>query len=251
MQLTFAHSFVSPQEYGITNEEKLEIGLLTSLPLLKQIVKDLEAVQAAEHAKSFVYFTKESHIYTLLNCIIEGGIPVKMERNAIPELDYLTQISFELYESESKLEPGESEGDPGKSSYSIRVAISPGCHSSDPLDMQLDSKHCIGCNPKKSLTRHLDWKYVVNTLREKFHRVKLPKHFIPINLGEATEQQALITESNVGKELTSVNIGAEQSQETVAGSSEVVGELEIEEVSVTEEEQKVVEHEEAKHEEAK
>lgn len=175
--------FVSPQEYGITNEEKLEIGLLTSLPLLKQIVKDLEAVQAAEHAKSFIYFTKESHIYTLLNCIIEGGIPVKMERNAIPELDYLTQISFE----------------------SIRIAISPGCHSSDPLDMQLDSKHCIGCNPKKSLTKHLDWKYVVNTLREKFHRVKLPKHFIPINLGEATEQQVPV----IGKEIVDTELESE------------------------------------------
>lgn len=141
-------------------------------------------MQAADNAKSFVYFTKESHIYTLLNCIIEGGIPVKMERNAIPELDYLTQISFELYESESKSEPGEKEGDPNTSAYSIRIAISPGCHSADPLDMQLDSKHCIGCNPRKSLTSHLEWKYVVETLREKFHRVKLPKRFIPINLGE-------------------------------------------------------------------
>lgn len=185
---------MSPQEYGITNEEKLEIGLLTSLPLVKQIVKDLEAVQAAENAKSFVYFTKESHIYTLLNCIIEGGIPVKVERNAIPELDYLTQISFELYESESKMEPGESEGDPNKSAYSIRVAISPGCHSSDPLDMQLDSKHCIGVNPRKSLTKHLDWKYVVNTLREKFHRVKLPTRFIPVNLGETHQPRLAQTE---------------------------------------------------------
>ncbi|TGZ82709.1 hypothetical protein EX30DRAFT_328498 [Ascodesmis nigricans] len=177
--------FVSPQEYGITNEEKLEIGLLTSLPLIKQIVKDLETVQAAESGKSFIYFTKESHIYTLLNCIIEGGIPVKIDRSAIPELDYLTQISFELYESESKTEPGEKEGDPNTSAYSIRIAISPGCHSTDPLDMQLDSKHCIGCNQKKSLTKHLEWTYVVETLREKFHRVKLPHRFIPINLGEA------------------------------------------------------------------
>ncbi|KAF8537706.1 histidine phosphatase superfamily-domain-containing protein [Trichophaea hybrida] len=197
--------FVSPQEYGITNEEKLEIGLLTSLPLLKQIVKDLEAVQAAENAKSFVYFTKESHIYTLLNCIIEGGIPVKMERNAIPELDYLTQISFELYESESKSEPGESEGDPNKSAYSIRIAISPGCHSSDPLDMQLDSKHCIGVNPRKSLTKHLDWKYVVNTLREKFHRVRLPKSFIPINLGETHQQKSALAQSEAAESEARMN----------------------------------------------
>ncbi|KAL7276659.1 inositol hexakisphosphate and diphosphoinositol-pentakisphosphate kinase [Rhizina undulata] len=178
--------FVSPQEYGIDNNEKLEIGLLTSLPLLRQIVKDLEYVQAAENAKSTIYFTKESHIYTLLNCIIEGGLPVKMQRNAIPELDYLTQICFELYESETKREPGATPADPNTSSYSIRISISPGCHSNDPLDMHLDSKHCIGCSPRKSLTSHLDWKYVIETLREKFDRVKLPKKFIPINLGEAS-----------------------------------------------------------------
>ncbi|KAI5794503.1 putative actin cytoskeleton organization and biogenesis protein [Peziza echinospora] len=174
--------FVSPQEYGIDDQEKLEIGLLTSLPLLKQIVKDLENVQAAENAKSFVYFTKESHIYTLLNCIIEGGIQTKIQRAAIPELDYLTQICFELYESENKTEPGETPSHPNTCSYSIRISVSPGCHSNDPLDMRLDSKHCIGCNPRKSLTSHLEWKYVVETLREKFDRVKLPKKFTPLNL---------------------------------------------------------------------
>lgn len=173
---------MSPQEYGIGDHEKLEIGLLTSLPLLKQIVKDLENVQAAEHAKSFIYFTKESHIYTLLNCIIEGGIPTKIDRASIPELDYLTQICFELFESETKTEPGETPLHPNTNSYSIRVSISPGCHSNDPLDMKLDSKHCIGCNPRKSLTSHLEWKYVVETLRAKFDRVKLPRRFTPLNL---------------------------------------------------------------------
>ncbi|KAL8880987.1 MAG: hypothetical protein Q9198_001717, partial [Flavoplaca austrocitrina] len=113
--------FVCPQEYGIADSEKLEIGLLTSLPLLKEIVQDLEAVQASDEAKSFVYFTKESHIYTLLNCILEGGITTKIERNAIPELDYLSTITFELYESEDK--------DTETFAYSIRITITPGCHT--------------------------------------------------------------------------------------------------------------------------
>ena len=158
--------FVCPQEYGISDNEKLEIGLLTSLPLLKEIVKDLEEVQASEEAKSFIYFTKESHIHTLLNCILEGGIKTKIARNAIPELDYLSTISFELYEAEDK------EAD--TFAYSIRIAISPGCHTFDPLDVQLDSKHSIGCAPRRSLTPHLDWKEVIETLRAKFHTYDPP-----------------------------------------------------------------------------
>lgn len=168
--------FVCPQEYGIDDSEKLEIGLLTSLPLLKEIVKDLEEVQASDDAKSFIYFTKESHVYTLLNCIIEGGVKTKIARNAIPELDYLSQIVFELYESEDK------EAD--SFAYSIRITITPGCHTSDPLDVQLDSKHSIGCAPRRSLTAHADWKEVIETLRDKFHTVKLPKSFLAVNLSD-------------------------------------------------------------------
>ncbi len=123
--------YIGPQEYGITESEKLEIGLLTSLPLLKEIVKNLEEVQASESAKSFFYFTKESHIYTLLNCILEGGIRTKIARNAIPELDYLSQICFELYESENATQ----EDEPNSFNYSIRITISPGCHTFDPLDV--------------------------------------------------------------------------------------------------------------------
>ena len=168
--------FICPQEYGISNEEKLEIGLLTSLPLLKEIVHDLEEVQASEDAKAFVYFTKESHIYTLLNCILEGGIKTKIERNAIPELDYLSNITFELYEAEDK--------DADVYSYSIRIGITPGCHTYDPLDVQLDSKHSIGCAPRRSLTSHIPWTEVIETLRAKFHTVKLPKSFLAVNVSE-------------------------------------------------------------------
>ncbi|EEH39051.2 cortical actin cytoskeleton protein asp1 [Paracoccidioides lutzii Pb01] len=168
--------FVTPQEYGIDDDEKLEIGLLTSLPLLREIVMDLEEVQASPDAKSFFYFTKESHIYTLLNCILEGGIQTKIARRAIPELDYLSQICFELYEA--------WDSEAATFSYSIRISISPGCHTFDPLDVQLDSRHAIGCAPRRSLTAHQDWKEVIETLKAKFDTVKLPKSFIAVNLSD-------------------------------------------------------------------
>ncbi|KAK3352393.1 histidine phosphatase superfamily-domain-containing protein [Lasiosphaeria hispida] len=175
--------FICPQEYGISDSEKLEIGLLTSLPLLKEIVQDLEDMQASDEAKSFIYFTKESHIYTLLNCILEGGLETKIKRATIPELDYLSQISFELYEMPAK-PPVDADGMPAFN-YSIKITISPGCHVFDPLDVQLDSRHCIGCAPRRSLTAHADWMVVIETLRAKFHQVKLPKTFLAVNLSDA------------------------------------------------------------------
>jgi inositol-hexakisphosphate/diphosphoinositol-pentakisphosphate 1-kinase len=168
--------YIGPQEYGISDSEKLEIGLLTSLPLLREIVQDLEELQASPDAKSFIYFTKESHIYTLLNCILEGGIETKIPRATIPELDYLSQIRFELYEAKDN-ETAEFE-------YSIRISISPGCHTFDPLDVSLDSKHAIGTAPPRSLTAHQDWKTVIETLKAKFDQVKLPQSFLALNISE-------------------------------------------------------------------
>ena len=174
--------YIGPQEYGISDEEKLEIGLLTSLPLLREIVVDLEELQASGDAKSFLYFTKESHIYTLLNCIMEGGIHTKIKRSTIPELDYLSQICFELYEAKD----AETE----ESTYSIRISISPGCHTIDPLDVSLDSKHAIGSAPRRSLTNHQDWKEVISTLKAKFNTVQLPKSFLAVNVSDKHEQEA-------------------------------------------------------------
>ncbi|KIW47856.1 uncharacterized protein PV06_00513 [Exophiala oligosperma] len=174
--------YIGPQEYGISDEEKLEIGLLTSLPLLREIVDDLEELQASSDAKSFIYFTKESHIYTLLNCIMEGGIHTKIKRSTIPELDYLSQICFELYEAK--------DADTAESTYSIRISISPGCHTIDPLDISLDSKHAIGSAPRRSLTNHQDWKEVISTLKAKFNTVQLPKSFLAVNVSDKHEQEA-------------------------------------------------------------
>ncbi|TEA20796.1 Inositol hexakisphosphate and diphosphoinositol-pentakisphosphate kinase [Colletotrichum sidae] len=200
--------FICPQEYGISDSEKLEIGLLTSLPLLKEIVQDLEEMQASNDAKSFFYFTKESHIYTLLNCILEGGIETKIKRSTIPELDYLSQICFELYESEIKIPSDTPEGGEEQGfAYSIRITISPGCHVYDPLDVQLDSKHCISCAPRRSLTPHGDWMQVIRTLRAKFNQVKLPKTFLAINLSDlfSFEDQDKRDSDNEGLEMKSLH----------------------------------------------
>ncbi|KXS94815.1 hypothetical protein AC578_6435 [Pseudocercospora eumusae] len=218
--------FIGPQEYGITDTEKLEIGLLTSLPLLKEIVKDLEEAQASDDAKSFIYFTKESHIYTLLNCILEGGIQTKIARNAIPELDYLSQICFELYESEDP-EACALNDPQAPYTYSIRITISPGCHTFDPLDVQLDSKHCIGCAPRRSLTPHGEWKEVLQTLRDKFQMVKLPTSFTAVNLSERHPQAFVNTLPQDGAGDGHADAEAEKAKELERVRSEAEGASQI------------------------
>ncbi|GJJ70865.1 inositol-hexakisphosphate/diphosphoinositol-pentakisphosphate 1-kinase [Entomortierella parvispora] len=158
--------FVAPLEYGISEADRLEIGLLTSLPLIKQIVEDLEACKRSANPCTRLYFTKESHVHTLLNIVYLSGIPTRLSKGEIPELDYLTQITFELYERSG---PGTPLGSPvagnlpssnGPQSphspeYSLRIGFSPGAGNPNILDLQMDSKHCLSVMPRRNLTDHL------------------------------------------------------------------------------------------------
>ncbi|ORX78854.1 hypothetical protein K493DRAFT_321145 [Basidiobolus meristosporus CBS 931.73] len=139
---------VAPQEFGITADEKMAIGSLTSIPLLNQIVSDLEDIRDGSNPSARFYFTKESQLHTMLNVVFGSGLPTKLTRKDLEELDYLTQITFELYESNR-------DSDEGKE-YSLRVGFSPGAHHANVMDLQMDDRHTIFVSPRRDLTHHLE-----------------------------------------------------------------------------------------------
>lgn len=48
---------VAPQEYGFDQEAKEEIGVLTSLPLLRKVWKDLDEAKTTGKSLACFYFT--------------------------------------------------------------------------------------------------------------------------------------------------------------------------------------------------
>ena len=86
--------FIAPQEFGISDTEKKNIGMLISFPLLKKILCDLDEMKSAENARTRLYFTKESHVHALLNLIYLSGVPTKVPRNTLPELDCKSSLSM-------------------------------------------------------------------------------------------------------------------------------------------------------------
>ena len=170
-------SFICPREYGITPEEKEEIGFLTSMPLLKNIVEDLKGAKESKGICS-LYFTKESHIHTLLNLVLASELNVVMQK--IPPLDYFASITFEVYERNSNggassassggsasnsLHKSPSNASlattqqqqPSQQQYSLLISVSEGAHSSNILSINLDARHALTPLPRRPLTTHMDF----------------------------------------------------------------------------------------------
>jgi len=143
--------FIAPQEYGIERSEKEEIGLLTSLPLLEQVIANLRQAKENEHGSASFYFTKESHIHTLVNLVILSDLEIVMPQ--VPELDYMSNVTFEVYER-TKADQHE---------LAVRVSLSEGAHSA-VLDASLDAKHALQVQPRRALTDYIALDKVIEIL---------------------------------------------------------------------------------------
>ncbi|CAD5124435.1 DgyrCDS12718 [Dimorphilus gyrociliatus] len=139
---------IIPQEYGITKEEKLQIGQCICTPLMKKIQADLHrnidegatrldsrystgVSTPHRHVRTRLYFTSESHIHSLLNIIRLGGLcknknDEQWQRSMnfiseISELNYMTQIIIMVYEDRTK--ELQSEG-----RFHVELHFSPGAY---------------------------------------------------------------------------------------------------------------------------
>ncbi|KAI0234026.1 inositol hexakisphosphate and diphosphoinositol-pentakisphosphate kinase [Massospora cicadina] len=128
--------------------KKLSIGMLTSRNLLHLIVRELETIRDSDKPASRLYFTKESHVHTLLNIVLNCRLPLRLKAEEIEELDYLTQITFELYECQR-------EGADEKQ-WSLRLGFSPGAHHSFIMDLQMDDRHALSVASRRDLTDHIE-----------------------------------------------------------------------------------------------
>ena len=108
--------YLVPHEYGLTHGQKLKIGLNVSGALLAEIISQVEKSYGQNEPFCRFYFTKESHVYTLVNLILESKIK---NNHVTQELDYMTQITFEVYERNNN----------GQKEQSFRIGISPGSQS--------------------------------------------------------------------------------------------------------------------------
>ncbi|KAJ2824049.1 inositol hexakisphosphate and diphosphoinositol-pentakisphosphate kinase, partial [Coemansia erecta] len=141
--------FVTRREYGIEPAQRRKIGVQASVPLLRQLIADLQDVCSESHARTRFYFTKESHIHTLLNLVFLSNMPTMVPYDNVGELDYLTHIIFEVYERKPDVDADVQR------EYSVRIGFSPGATCFHVLDTNIDSTHALRVLPRKNFTHHM------------------------------------------------------------------------------------------------
>ena len=159
-EVSLLANFVMPLEYGITKEEKINIGLKIIKPLLKKIHSDLninsntnnnqkedknwsgldtakvndnEIKSLKRHVKSRFYFTCASHMYALLNIIGNEYDSLLTHKNkkvfeklkSFSDLDYCSHVIFRLFENLND----DNLDNPNR--FRLEIIMSPGS-SSDP-----------------------------------------------------------------------------------------------------------------------
>lgn len=165
--------------------------------MLNHIVSALRASE--EGSLCSLYFTKESHIHTLLNLILSSHLPVVMPR--MPPLDYFSSITFEVFEKTAA--PGTSSGSasgaasprepkfdetlgPSSSSSSgssssspapvrqrsLLISVSEGAHSSNVLSINLDARHALTPLPRRPLTKHIELQEALQKLEAHSLRIR-------------------------------------------------------------------------------
>ncbi|KAK0154904.1 Inositol hexakisphosphate and diphosphoinositol-pentakisphosphate kinase 2 [Merluccius polli] len=118
-------------EYGITEEEKLDIAKGYCTPLIRKIKSDLQRTQDDDtvnklhpeysrgvmsperHVRTRLYFTSESHVHSLLSILHYGALCDETKDDqwkramdylkVVSELNYMTQIVIMLYEDPNKV----------------------------------------------------------------------------------------------------------------------------------------------------
>ncbi|KAJ2140108.1 inositol hexakisphosphate and diphosphoinositol-pentakisphosphate kinase [Coemansia sp. RSA 2440] len=151
--------FVTRNEYGIEPEQRRKIGIQASVPLLRQLIQDLQAVRNESQARTCFYFTKKSHIYTLLNLVFLSNMPTMASYDKVGELDYLTHIIFEVYERKP-----DADADVQRE-YSVRIGFSPGANCFHVLDTNIDDTHALKVLPRKNFTHHIPLESAISMLQ--------------------------------------------------------------------------------------
>lgn len=108
--------------------------------------------------------SKESHIMTFFNLLVLSGIPIASNVKNIPELDYCSHFTIELWEksTSSNANSGGSvsgaSGPAGRKDFSLRLSVSEGAHSPAVLDSNVDavSSHLHAQSPLSSDRDEMD-----------------------------------------------------------------------------------------------